>query len=309
MQKISFVIPCYGSQNTIQSVVGQINTLMDEHVDYKYEIILVNDKSPDNVWKIIEELHYMQPNIVAVNFSKNFGQHSALMAGYRECTGDYVVTLDDDGQTPAGETFILLDKLDEGYDVVYGKYAERKDNCFRKFGTYINNCMLEGIVGKPKDVHLTSFFVAKKFIIEEICKYENPYPYIWGLILRATSNITNVMIQHEERKDGQSGYTIRKLLHLWLNGLTAFSVKPLRVATLSGLIVSIIGFLFTIYTIVNKLVHPTLVAGYSSLMCAILIIGGVIMILLGMVGEYVGRIYICINNAPQYVIKEVLRRK
>lgn len=306
MEKVSFVIPCYGSEHTIENVTEQIKAVMSTKKEYDYEIILVNDCSPDNVWNVITRLCHEDAHIRAVRLAKNFGQHSALMAGYTFVTGDYVATLDDDGQTPAEEVFKLIDKVKEGYDVAYGYYAERKDNIFRKFGTLMNNKMLETMIEKPKDIHLTSYFVAKRYIMEEITKYQNPYPYIWGLVLRTTRNIANVEINHKERKEGKSGYTFAKLINLWMNGFTAFSVKPLRIATGVGAFTSVIGVAFIIFTIVKKLLNPDLVPGYSSLMAVLLFIGGMLMVMLGLIGEYVGRIYICINASPQFVIGEQL---
>lgn len=306
MEKVSFVIPCYGSEHTIENVTEQIKAVMSTKKEYDYEIILVNDCSPDNVWNVITRLCHEDGHIRAVRLAKNFGQHSALMAGYTFVTGDYVATLDDDGQTPAEEVFKLIDKVKEGYDVAYGYYAERKDNIFRKFGTLMNNKMLETMIEKPKDIHLTSYFVAKRYIMEEITKYQNPYPYIWGLVLRTTRNIANVEINHKERKEGKSGYTFAKLINLWMNGFTAFSVKPLRMATGVGVFTSVIGVAFIIFTIVKKLLNPDLVPGYSSLMAVLLFIGGMLMVMLGLIGEYVGRIYICINASPQFVIGEQL---
>lgn len=303
-EKISFVIPCYGSEQTVGIVTGQIKDVMKEREEFDYEILLVNDCSPDNVWSVITKLCKEDSHIRAIRLAKNFGQHSALMAGYTFVTGDYVATLDDDGQTPAGEVFKLIDKVKEGYDVAYGYYPERKDNIFRKFGTLMNNKMLEMMIEKPKSVHLTSYFVAKRYIVDEIVKYKNPYPYIWGLVLRTTKNIVNVPINHEERKEGKSGYTLVKLLNLWMNGFTAFSVKPLRIATGVGAVTSAVGVLFIIFTIVKKLLQPDLVPGYSSLMAVLLFIGGMLMVMLGLIGEYVGRIYICINASPQFVIGE-----
>lgn len=306
MEKLSFVIPCYGSEHTIEDVTNQIKEVMQNRREYDYEIVLVNDCSPDNVWQVISGLCKRDSHIRAIRLAKNFGQHSALMAGYSYVTGDYVATLDDDGQTPAEEVFKLVDKVKEGYDVAYGYYSERKDNLFRKFGTFVNNKMLEMMIEKPKDVHLTSYFVAKRYIIDEITKYQNPYPYIWGLVLRTTKNIVNVEIKHKERAEGKSGYTLGKLLNLWMNGFTAFSVKPLRLATCVGAVTSGVGVLFIIFTIVKKLMYPDLVPGYSSLMAVLLFIGGMLMVMLGLIGEYVGRIYICINASPQFVIGEQL---
>lgn len=306
MERLSFVIPCYGSENTICGVVDDVESVMQLHPEYDYEIVLVNDCSPDNVWGKISKLHTENKKVKAVNLARNFGQHAALMAGYNICEGDYIVTIDDDGQTPVDQTFFLLDRLKDGFDVVYGKYGERKDNNFRKFGTTLNNFMLRVLVGKPKDIHLTSYFVARRYIIDEVCKYKNAFPYIWGLILRTTKNITNVTIRHSQRSEGESGYTLSKLLGLWLNGFTAFSVKPLRISAGIGLLFAFLGFIGVVYTVAYKIWASEIVAGYSSLMSVILIIGGLILLSLGLIGEYVGRIYMCINSTPQFVVKELL---
>ncbi len=303
MKKISYVIPCYGSENTIEMVVEDIIKIMQNQA-YNYEIITINDSSPDYVWTKICELTEKYSFVKGISFAKNFGQHAALMAGYRIAQGDYVVTLDDDGQTPIGEVTNLINKLEEGYDVVYAYYPERKDNLFRKFGTWLNNLMTEKLIGKPKGVHFTSYFIMRKFICDELIKYQNPYPYIWGLVSRTTRNIANTPIHHREREDGKSGYTFKKLLSLWMNGFTAFSVVPLRIATLLGIVTACISFMFIIYLIISKLLHPEMAAGYASTMSVILFVGGMIMILIGMLGEYIGRIYISMNNSPQYVIRE-----
>lgn len=304
MEKLSFVIPCYGSEQTIRGVIDEIKDEMAALSQYKYEIILVNDCSPDHVWREIELLCKENSNIVGINLAKNFGQHAALMAGYRECEGDIVISLDDDGQSPVNEVSLFLDKIHEGYDVVYGEYPEIKQSGFRKFGSKLNDIMATQFIGKPDNIKMNSYYAAKKYIIDEMVKYQNAYPYVGGLVLRSTRNVTNVLVHQREREIGASGYTLKKLLKLWLNGFTAFSEKPLRFASIMGVVCASLGFMYGIFTIVHKLVNPMVQMGYSSLMAAILFIGGMIMLLLGIIGEYIGRIYISINNSPQYVIKE-----
>jgi len=304
LKKLSFVIPCYGSELTLEEVIRELIDTVHNKSEYEYEIILVNDCSPDNVSKKISLLCQKYNNIISIDLARNFGQHAALMAGYSYCTGEIVISLDDDGQTPIDEVFSLIDKLGEGYDVVYGSFNEKKHNSFRNFGSHINDLMAEVLIDKPKDLKVSSYFVARKFIIDEILKYKNSYPYILGLILRSTRNICDVQVNHRRRIHGTSGYSFKKLLSLWLNGFTAFSVKPLRSATIIGFICALIGFLFGSYTVIHKLLNPSTPAGYSSLMAVILFIGGMIMLMLGLIGEYIGRIYISINNSPQYVIRE-----
>ena len=304
MKKVSFVIPCYRSENTLEGVILEIKEVMKKLEQYTYEVILINDSSPDNTWKTIERLSEENENIIGVNFSKNFGQHAALMAGMRETTGDYVVCLDDDGQTPANEVDKLLSALEDGADAVYARYGNKKHSLFRNFGSRVNDMMTRIMLGKPKELFISSYFGVKRFVVEDMVRYQNSYPYVIGLVLRATKNIVNVDVTHREREEGRSGYTLKKLLGLWFNGFTAFSVTPLRIATVIGVFCAVVGFAYGIYLFIRRLIDPNMVMGFSSIMCTILFVGGMLMIMLGLVGEYIGRIYICLNNSPQYVIRE-----
>ncbi len=307
MSLISYVIPCYNSQYTIRDVVGRIDETMKNHGDYEYEIILVNDSSPDDTFDVLKELAASHNNIIAIDMTRNFGQHSAIMAGLQFVKGDMVVCLDDDGQTPPEEAFKLINKLNEGYDVVYAKYNKKEHSGFRNLGSKVNSIMTEQMLDKPKELYLSSYFAARRLIIDEILRYKNAFPYMMGLVLRSTKRICNVEVNHEARKSGESGYSIRKLFGLWMNGFTAFSVKPLRIATYSGLMTALIGIVFLIYVIIKKLSNdPGTPVGWASTMSAILFIGGMILLVLGIIGEYIGRIYICLNSAPQYVIREVV---
>lgn len=308
-QLISFVIPCYRSAATIGKVVDEISAAMEQLKNYRYEIILVNDNSPDETFEVIRALCAARKEICGINLAKNFGQHAALMAGFHYVHGDVVVCLDDDGQTPADEVGKLLSKIEEGYDAVYARYEHKKHSAFRNFGSKINEWMTRIMLGKPKNLYLSSYFAVKRFIVEEMIRYVNPYPYVIGLVLRATDKIANVDVHHREREIGTSGYTMGKLFALWFNGFTAFSIKPLRVATAVGAAASVAGFLYGTYTIIKKLVNPNIVIGFSSLMSAIMFIGGALMLMLGIIGEYIGRIYISLNNSPQYVIRECINER
>ena len=305
MKKISFVIPCYRSALTIGKVVEEVEKSMAELSNrYSYEMILVNDYPEDETFEVIKKLAEEKEYITGINLARNFGQHAALMAGFQYCSGDITVCLDDDGQTPADEVWKLLDKLEEGYDAVYAKYSHKQHSAFRNFGSRVNELMARFMLGKPKELYVSSYFAAKKFVIKEMIKYRNPYPYVIGLVLRTTKSIANVEVHHREREIGTSGYTLGKLFGLWFNGFTAFSIKPLRIATACGALCALAGFLYGIYTIVKKFINPIAPMGWSSTMAAIMFIGGMMMLMLGMVGEYIGRIYISLNDAPQYVIRE-----
>ena len=227
MKLVSFVIPCYRSAGTISAVVEEINRSMDMLTDYEHEIILVNDCSPDNTFSVLSALARSDRRITAVDLAKNFGQHAAIMAGLHHSRGDYIVCLDDDGQTPADEVGKLLEKLEEGYDVVYASYGHHKQHSFfRNFGSWLNGKMTEIMLGKPRELSLTSYFAARRFIVEEMLRYEHCFPYVMGLVLRSTKNICNVPVNHRQRQEGHSGYTLSKLLNLWMNGFTSFSIKP-----------------------------------------------------------------------------------
>ena len=231
------------------------------------------------------------------------------MAGYREAKGDIIVSLDDDGQTPVNDVYKLIDKLNEGYDAVYARYYEKKESFFRKLGSKTASWMSRTMLNRPKSITGSSYFVMRRYIMEEVIRYENAYPYVFGLVLRGTKNIANVCVDQRERAYGRSGYNIKKLISLWLNGFTAFSVKPLRVAGIIGYLFALIGFVAMIAIVFRKITYPNIAIGWSSVMSIILIVGGLILIMLGVIGEYIGRIYICLNRSPQYVIKSKIGKE
>lgn len=300
-KKVSFVIPCYYSELTLRPVV---ETIIEEFSDREIEIVLVNDGSTDKTFEVIESLCDQYPFIKGINLAKNFGQDGARMAGYRFCTGDYIVSLDDDGQNPPAEAHKLIAKLEEGYDVVFGQYVVKKHSWFKNFGSKVNDKMANIVIGKPADLTLCSYFAMNAFVAKEIVKYDGAFPYVWGLILRTTNRIANEVIEHREREVGETTYTFAKLLGLWLNGFTAFSVKPLRVASFLGGLFAMLGFLFVFYILASSLFFQIAVQGWASLMSILLVVGGILMMMIGLLGEYVGRIYLNGNKAPQFVIRE-----
>ena len=250
-KKVSFVIPCYRSQNTLSLVVNEIKEKMKKLKEYEYEIILVNDNSPDDTLTTIKALVVENSNVIGINLARNFGQHAALMAGFHSVSGDIVVCLDDDGQTPADEVDKLLDEIEKGYDVVYASYGDKKQALWRNLGSWINSKMTEIMLEKPHELVINSYFAARRFVVDEMMKYEYCYPYVIGLVLRTTKNITNVQVKHRKREEGTSGYTLSKLLSLWMNGFTSFSIKPLRIATYIGVFSAFVGFIYFIYIVLD----------------------------------------------------------
>jgi len=304
--KLSFVIPFYRSENCIIDVLDEIEAIVAQRENYTYEIIAVNDSSPDQVLNVLKKRCALNRYLKILDLARNCGKHAALMAGYAYAEGDIIISVDDDGQCPINQLWNLLEPLFSGYDISIANYAMKKQSIFKNFGSFVNAKMAQLLLKKPRELQFSNFCAMKKFVCAEILKYQNPYPYIDGLFLRTTNRIANVPMEERERQSGTSGYTFIKSLNLWLNGFTAFSVLPLRFATLLGIAFSTAGIIFGLWTVIHKILNPDILAGYSSLMAVLLFINGILMMMIGLIGEYVGRIYISINNSPQYVIREAI---
>lgn len=301
---ISFVIPCYRSEKTIKSVVTEIVSLCAVN-QYDYEIVLVNDYSPDDVWNVIKKLVQSNNRIKAIKFTKNFGQAAAVMAGYRHSRGDYVITLDDDGQSPIESLPEMIKLLEcQKFDVVYGVCQDAQFSFFRRLGSKVNAWMAFSAYGRPMDKRIVSINIIRRHVIEEIVRYCQPYTYLSGLVFRSTRNIGYYDVEHRARLSGSSGYKLSSLLKVWMNGFTAFSIKPLQIASYIGFIASALGLICGMVAVVRKLLNPCVAIGWSSIVGIMLFLGGIILLVLGIIGEYVGRIYMCINYSPQYVISE-----
>jgi len=309
LMKLSFVIPCYGSEQVIEFVISEIEATVLKRPEFDYEIICVNDYSPDNVLDVLKNLACSNDKIIIADLTRNMGKHAAVMAGFSLVTGDIVINLDDDGQCPMPKLWELLEPLNEGYDISMAKYPIKKQSRFKNFGSSVNSVMSRLLLGKPKDMKFENFSAVKKYIINEIIKYKNPYPYLEGLFIRTTAKIACVEMDERERVSGKGNYTFFKSLQLFLNGFTAFSIIPLRLASFAGALFAFIGFIAGIALIIRRLFFvPDMLLGFPSLIVTILFIGGVIMLMLGMLGEYIGRMYISLNNSPQYVIRELINR-
>lgn len=265
----------------------------------------MNDGSRDQSYKVLRGLSKKYDNLCILNLSKNFGQHNATVAGLNYAKGEYVITMDDDLQHPVAEIFKLMSEIEKGYDVVYGEYPKH-ENLFRNAGSMVNDLMMDVMIGKPGELRFSSFRIIRSFVIKEMIKYDAPYPYLDGLIVRITLNIGTIRVEHRERNVGSSNYTVKKLISLWLNGFLNFSILPLRLFAYIGIIFAIAGFLSAIVVMIRALFFFVPVQGWASLMVSTLIFSGVQLLSIGMVGEYIGRIYLTQNKTPQYVIKELV---
>ncbi len=302
---LSFVIPCYNSRNTIGGVIDEIEVSVarSAYAD-SFEIVAVVDGSPDDVADVLRKLSHEKKHLKVVELSRNFGQSNALMAGYHYAIGDIVITLDDDGQCPVDQFEDLIAPILSEADMSVARYPSKKQSLFKNFGSRVNGAMARWLMGFPKEFEMSNFYAFTKLVRNSMIKYKNPYPYLSGLAFQSTKRVVNVPMHERERVSGKSNYTFKKLISLWLNGFTSFSVKPLRVADFIGMLCAVAGFLFGVYTVVCKMVNPDIAVGYSSIIASLFVIGGIIMILLGVIGEYVGRIFICINDTPQFIVRE-----
>lgn len=302
--KLSIVIPCYNSENTIKSVISDLSQSLDKIGELDYEIICVNDCSKDNTFVAISEVVKDNNAVIGIDLAHNSGQHNALMVGFQYVTGDYVMACCDDGQSPIEKIEEMLQKIEEGFDVVSVRYISRqKRSLFRDFGTYINGKVTRWLIEMPQDVDFSIDFMAKKFVIDEIVKYSGPYSYIPGLIFRTTQKVCNVEAIQHDREAGQSGYTLKKLIMLLLNGFTAFSLKPLRLVFGAGIFCWICMILMFVISLLLKIFGGTVAWGTIFMIGCMLFLSAITMISLGIIGEYVGRIYMCLNKMPQAVIR------
>jgi undecaprenyl-phosphate 4-deoxy-4-formamido-L-arabinose transferase len=273
-----------------------------------FEMILVNDFSPDGgaTSDVLISLSEEYDNVTAVELARNAGQHNAIMAGLHYAQGDFIILMDDDGQTHPSQLPKLLAKFDEGYDVVYGYYPDKKHSAFRNFGSWVNYTTVRILIGKPKDLRTSSYCLMRKYVRDSLIQYPAQYSHMQGLVLRtvAPSKIASVPIQHFDRAYGTSNYSLKKLLALWSN-IAGFSIVPLRIAKRCGIGISLLGIIGTIVLLIRKLVHPATVLGWTSMIVAIFFFSGILLFTIGMVGEYVGRMFLAMGNYPQYVVREV----
>jgi len=307
MITVSVAIPCYKSARTIPAVVEEIRSTITKREGYDYQIILVNDYPDDNTFDVIAGLCREDPKIIGVNLSRNFGQTTAKMAALPYVTGDVLVYMDDDGQHPADQIFALVDKItDEGYDLVYAHFAHKKHSLFKRFTSWLNSKVLELNGSKPKGVAISSYLAMNRVAVEALRKYKSPFPSIGGYLSHVVRRYANVEMEHRDRLAGESNYTLGKMLRLWLTGFTNFSTVPLRISAIIGGVCSAVGVITGIVLVIRKLLNHPVAAGYTSMIAVQLFIGGIIMMSLGLCGEYIGRIYMTISDMPQYEIRETL---
>src|SRR5438128_1988205 len=302
---LSIVIPVYNAANSIAELVG---ALQDLSISGGHEIVLVNDGSRDNSLQVCNALvDGAHVPITLVNLARNYGEHNAVMAGLRHASGAHVVTMDDDLQNPPEEVARLLAFAQQsGREVVYTCYDEKQHAFWRNLGSRFTNWVAGFVLDKPKGFYLSSFRCMSAFVVREITRYDGPFPYVDGLILQVTQDIDRLTVRHLPRAVGRSNYTLRRLLRIWLSMFVNFSVMPLRLSTLTGFALSLIGTVGSLVAITEALFFAP-PAGWASLMAAVLLLSGVQLLILGLVGEHLGRLYLTANRKPQSIVKTVMR--
>jgi glycosyltransferase involved in cell wall biosynthesis len=302
--EVSIVVPVYRSEGILAQLVAQVETAMRAAGVTAFELILVNDASPDGSWPKIRELAMQYPFVHGICLARNFGQHNATMAGLNHAGGEVVVIMDDDLQHPPQTIMSLVNAVREGFDVCYTTYVDRQHAAWKKVGSWFNDRVAGLLLDKPRGLYLSSFKALHQRVVREVIRYDGPYAYIDGLILDLTRHITSVAIPHQKRLQGEGNYGLKRSISLWLKMATSFSIIPLRLASFSGMALSVLSLLGMVAVVVAKLRNPATPAGWASLLVAVLFMGGLQLLFLGVIGEYLGRAYLKLNRKPQYAVRE-----
>ena len=304
MTEISILVPVYNSEGNIVELYKQIS---DALKDVLHDVIFVNDCSKDNSWSVLRTLAENNKNVTAVNLRKNAGQDNALMAGFRFITGKYVVIMDDDLQHSPYDIQNLYNKIEEGYDICYANFNTRKHAAWKNSGSRFNGFLADILLQKPKGIYMSPYKIINSEVIKAI-QYSGPFPYVDGLILEITHNVATITVEHFERYKGESNYTLFASMVVFLKLFTGFSILPLRFATFFGFFVAVLGFGLGLYFIIEYF-NGSNPEGWTSLIVTVLILGGTIIMSIGLIGEYLGRLYASVNHKPQYTVKEIVKNK
>ena len=305
---LTIVVPVYRGAATVGLLVDALSRLRPEG---GMEIILVNDGSPDNSAASCRAAQTSTDMpVVYVEHTRNFGEHNAVMSGLRLARGAYVITMDDDLQNPPEEVVKLYDHArNGGWDVVYTRYASKKHAAWRNLGSAFANQVADWLLDKPKGLYLSSFRCMSQMVVQSVTAYRGPYPYVDGLIMQVTQRIDSIEVLHLPRAEGRSNYTITRLVRLWLNLATSFSLAPLRLAIFAGIGMAMLGTIGAVATIVEALTTRATPSGWASTMTVLLLVAGVQSIILGVMGEYLGRTFLSANGKPQGTVRLIERGK
>ncbi|WP_188248906.1 glycosyltransferase family 2 protein [Stenotrophomonas maltophilia] len=303
--EISVVIPVYGSASILPSLVQKLEQSLSAVAGPGgFEAVLVHDHGPDNSWEVLKALAADRPWLKGINLRRNAGQHNAVMAGFAHARGRYIITMDDDLQHDPNDIPRIVEALEAGADLVYVRFEARQHALWKRLGSRFNDWVASRLLNKPTGLYLSPFRGIRREVCQTALGYRGPFVYVDGLLLQSTSNFTSITARHHLRQDGKSGYSLRKSIALWMQMATSFSIVPLRFVSLAGIAASGAAFLFALIVVARKLMNPDLAVGWSSLIVAILFMGGLQLLALGAIGEYTGRILLNVNNRPQFVVGE-----
>ncbi len=305
---VSIVIPCYNSEHTIEKVVDLTMQEFEKYKNYECEMILVNDYSRDGTIDAICRAAKKYPNVTGVNLAKNFGQHAAIMAGLHYIHGDLVMAMDDDMQNHPSQIRQFLKKEKEGYDVIFGVFKERHFSRWKNLTGAVSRALLFRLIDRPKDIQMGSFWLARRYVIDKALEYEGNGAFVQLLFFRTTHNIANIEIDHFDREVGSSNYTFKKGLRHFLSMIN-YSDVPLKFAAYLGAVFAAVGLIAAVIVLIMKLINPAMQAGWPSMMCAMLFLFGILFLIIGILGEYIGRVLFTVNRSPQYVIRDVITEK
>jgi glycosyltransferase involved in cell wall biosynthesis len=309
---LSIVVPVYRSQDCLEALIEAIAAALNP-TDRDYEVILVNDCSPDNSWAVIEAICRRNPQVVGIDLRRNFGQDNAIITGLRLARGKYVAIMDDDLQHHPRDLPALLNKIEEGPDAVYAQFAVKRQRLWKNLGSWFNGKFAEWVINKPKQVYLSPYKIIRKEVVEMICKYDGPDPYIDGLLFQITSRISQIPVDHHPRYAGHSTYTVWKSMRVWARLAFSFSARPMRLVSWFGFGFATLGLLLAVLVVLYRLLRPEdfspNAVGWASLMVALLVLSGIQMLFFGILGEYTGRTFVRVNNKPQAAIREVINRE
>ena len=302
---VSIVVPVYRSESILPHLVAQVKAAMQAaDMADRFELILVNDASPDGSWNVIRELAMGHPFVKGICLARNFGQHNATMAGLNHAEGEVVVIMDDDLQHPPQTIMTLVNAVRDGFDVCYTTYVNRQHAVWKRLGSWFNDRVASFLLNKPRGLYLSSYKALHRRVVQDVIRYDGPYAYIDGLILDITRHVTSVPVAHQTRYEGKGNYGLRRSISLWLMMATSFSIIPLRIASATGLVLAAISAVAMIVVIIEKLRHPETPAGWASMLVIVLFMGGLQLLCLGVIGEYLGRAYLKLNRKPQFAVRE-----
>jgi len=303
--EISIVVPVYRSEKILPHLADQVSLAMEAaNMTGRFELILVNDASPDGSWPVIESLSGRHAFVRGICLARNFGQHNATMAGLNHALGEIVVIMDDDLQHPPQTIMALVNAVRDGYDVCYTRYVNRQHAAWKRLGSWFNDRVASFLLKKPRGLYLSSFKALRRWVVQQVIRYDGPYAYVDGLVLDITKNIASIPIEHQSRLEGEGNYDLRRSVSLWMKMATSFSIIPLRVASFTGMLLAVVSAMVMIFVVVQKVLHPETPAGWTSLVLTVLFVGGLQLLCLGVIGEYLGRAYLKINRKPQFAVRD-----